>query len=323
MVKTLVMPPFKPGDEKNFTDIAGAEVFYSAAPTDEQLASAEVIIGTPKPDVLRKATSLKFLQITNAGADVYVANPDAFAKGAVLANLSGAFGQSISEFVLAMVLNLYKHMHLFRDSQNLCRWQDEGVQYSPVGKKLLIMGAGDIGTAVAKLFRAFNCHITGMRRTTGELPAEYDAMITPDSLDEALADADIVVAALPGTKDTYKMLDERRLKLLKKEALLINVGRGSLIDCDALAAILNENGIYGAALDVTDPEPLPPTHPLWKCKNCIITPHATGGSFGHLKATEEKLVDICRVNLSRYIKGEPVLNIVDFSTGYRVTEHRY
>lgn len=323
MVKTLVMPPFKAGDERIFSDIEGALLTYSAAPDDAMLAEAEVIIGVPSAAQLEKCKALKLLQITNAGADVYVKNAHLFGKDTVLCNLSGAFGQSISEFVLAMVLSLYKHLPLFRDNQNACLWKDEGVQYSPVGKKLFILGAGDIGTAIARLFRPFGCHITGLRRTAREVPPEYDEMVTMERLDEKLAEADIVAAVLPGTQETYKLLDARRLALLKKDAILVNAGRGNLIDCECLAERLQNGLLYGAAIDVTDPEPLPPEHPLWKCRNCIITPHATGGSFGHLKATEEKLADICRKNLERYVKGEKLMNVVDFKTGYRVEENRY
>lgn len=322
MIKALLTPPFSEERLENFKDISGYEYFFSAAPTAEEMASVEVILGQPKMDAIKAAPMLKWVQLTSAGSDTYVNNKASFPAGAKLTNLSGAFGTSISEFVLTMALMLYKHMHIFRDHQRAHEWKDVGVQNSPVGKNVLIMGAGNIGTDVAKLFRPFGCHITGVRRVPREIPAEFDAMITLEGLDEALKEADIVVAALPDTVQTHKLMNRERLSLMKQDAIFINVGRGGLVDHMALADILKEGKILGAAIDVTDPEPLPADHPLWDCENAIITPHITGGSFGHLKATEDTLYAICRENLIRYRDGKPLMNVVDFETGYRITEER-
>ena len=322
-MKAVVTKPFSEEHLSEFTGIEGYDFSYEAEISDETLETSDVILGQPSPARLAGAKKLKMLQITSAGTDAYTRNADIFPKTAAFCNLSGAFGQSISEFVLTYVFMLYKHLHLFRDHQNRHEWVDEGRQDSPVGKNLLILGAGNIGTCVARLFRPFNCRITGMRRSKAVVPPEYDAIITMDELDPALEKADIVVCALPGTKETEKLFDSRRLSLLKPTALLVNVGRGSLIDGLALADALDSGTIAGAAIDVTDPEPLPADHPLWACRNCILTPHITGGSLGHLKATEEVMFDICRKNLARLRDGEPLLNLVDFSTGYRVNDNRY
>ena len=322
MTNVLIVPPFRACDLERFCDIEGACCVYSAAPTAEELKIADVILGQPAPELLKQAENCSLLQITSAGVDGYVKRPELFA-GRTLTNLSGAFGQSISEFALAMVLSLYKHLNLFRDNQTACEWKDEGVQYSPVGKRLLILGAGDIGSAVARLFRPFGCHIVGMRRVKRAVPPEFDGMITMEELEPELRQADIVFCALPATSETYKLINADRLALLKPSAVIVNCGRGNLIDCNALAERLSKGLLYGAALDVTDPEPLPKEHPLWKCKNAIITPHATGGSFGHLKATEDRLISICRENLVRFIEGRPLLNVVDFESGYRRADDRY
>lgn len=322
MIQALVVRPFSENSLEKFEDIGGYEYTYAVNPAPEQLANAEVILGQPSGDEIKQAPGLKWIQITSAGSDHYMKNAELFAGGICLTNLSGAFGTSISEFSLTMALMLYKHMHLYRDQQRAHLWKDVGWQQSPEGKNLLILGAGNIGTAVAKRFRPFHCHIVGMRRVPREVPPEFDEMITTDGLDEALKQADIIVAALPDTAATHKLLNRERLALLKKTAIFINVGRGGLIDHDALAEALRENRILGAAVDVTDPEPLPPEHPLWDCPNAIITPHITGGSFGHLQATEDALYALCRDNLNRYRDGKPLLNVVDFETGYRVTENR-
>ena len=124
---------------------------------------------------------------------------------------------------------------------------------------------------------------------------------------------------LPGTKETAGLLDERRLRLMKKTAVLVNAGRGSLIDTAALEKVMAEGHLFGAALDVTAPEPLPESSPLWDMDNVIITPHVAGIGFGHLPETESKIADICCENLARYVRGEALINLVDRATGYRET----
>ena len=323
MREVLLLRPFRETDPERFRDLPDCRCRWTAAPAPEQLAAAEVIFGEPTREMLLAAPRLKWIQSPNAGVDRFLPNVDLIKeRGIGVSNMSGAFGESISEHVLADVLALYKHLHLFRDHQRAHLWKDEGAQYSPSGKDLLILGTGNIGSWVAKRFAPFGCRITGFRRSSGEVPEHFDRVVGREELDEALKEADIVVGALPGTEKTRKLLDRERLALLKPSAVLVNVGRGSLIDCEALAELLAAGKLYGAALDVTDPEPLPPGHPLWDCENAIITPHASGGSFGHLQSTEDELYRICHENLARYLAGETPLNLVDWETGYRKYENR-
>lgn len=319
MIRVLLYDPFRENHLGRFRDLDGFS--FELYRDESQLAGAEVILGNPSPALLAKAPRVKWVQICSAGSDAFFGCPELF-ENRTLTNLSGAFGQSISEFALTMTLMLYKHMHLFRDRQRAHVWADVGRQDSPVGKNVLILGAGDIGTRTAELFSHFGCHITGMRRTPRDVPPPFEKMITADGLDMALPEADIVICALPGTKETYHLLDARRLGLMKQTAVLVNVGRGGLIDSLALADALNSGRLGGAAIDVTDPEPLPADHPLWDCENLILTPHITGKGFGHLTATEEKLFEICRENLRRYRDGEALMNRVDMKQGYRVTDNR-
>ncbi len=318
MIEGLIMAPFEEADLAWASAVPGYHFTYADwEPAEEQLAAAEVILGQPSLEQLNRAKNLKWLQGTFAGVDYYAKG--GFPVGVTMTNVSGAFGQSISEFVLAMVLILYKKLHLYRDNQRAGLWQDEGWQETPEGKNLLILGAGDIGCAVARVFRPFGCHITGVRRVPRAAPPEFDEMITLEGLDATLGQSDIVVGALPNTPATVGLLGRRRLNLLKRSAIVVNVGRGNLIDCDALAEKLAAGELSGAALDVTDPEPLPADHPLWRCKNALITPHITGGSFGHLQETTERIYAICRENLERYREGMPLKNPVDLSIGYRST----
>ena len=141
-------------------------------------------------------------------------------------------------------------------------------------------------------------------------------MITEEGLESALAKADIVVGCLPATEKTRGLLNLERLHQMKKGAFLINVGRGNLIDTKALTAVLEEGWLGGAALDVTDPEPLPEEHPLWKMEQVILTPHIAGVSFGYSKDTENRILHICCQNLERYLTRKELLNRVNFSEGY-------
>ena len=322
MITALLMPPFREEHLSRFSDMDGYRFSFSGRPGPEDLAGVEVILGQPTLDMLRAAPRLRWVQGMAAGVDGFTSRAAEFPRGVTLTSLSGAYGQSISECVLTMVLSLYKKFPLYRDNQAAARWHDEGRQETPVGKRLLILGAGNIGCAVARLFRPFGCRITGVRRVPRALPPEFDAMITLDGLDAALPEADIVVCALPNTPATAGLFDRRRLALLHERAVLVNVGRGNLIDCAALAERLSAGLLWGAALDVTDPEPLPASHPLWACKNALITPHITGGCFGHLQATEDFAFRLCRDNLVRFRDGQPLLNLVDFESGYRATEGR-
>ena len=323
MIEALILEPVWPIDVKRLSEIEGYRFTQTKTPTAEELERAEVIIGLPTFEQLSAAKNLRWVQLSMAGADAYAKKKERFPKGVTLTNLSGAFGPSISEYVLTMCLTLHKQMAIYRDRQREHRWVDEGRQETPTGKNLLILGAGDIGTCTAKRFRPFGCHIVGLCRTAREIPEFFDEIVTFEHLDKALAEADIVVGALPSTPETRKLLNSRRLALLKPSAVLINVGRGDLIDTDALTAALSEGKLYGAALDVTDPEPLPPEHPLWDLPNAVITPHITGGTFGHSTITENIFYDICQKNLERYKNKEPLLNAVDLETGYRILENRY
>ena len=296
----------------------GYDMRHIENPTDEELAAAEVIVGFPPVPRLSSATNLKWLQIPWSGADGYADHPD-FPAHVTMTNATGAFGRPIAEYAFAAVLSLMRQFHQYRDCQKESKWERQGDEMSPTGKKVLILGAGDIGTNTARLFKMMDCHITGVRRVVREVPREFDEMITLDQVDGVLPEADIVICCMPHTPLTQGFLNRDRLNSMKKTAILVNVGRGTLIDHDALADVLNAGKIYGAALDVTCPEPLPQEHPLWKCRNVMITPHVSGQTFAGLKDKEDFFFRVCRENLIAYRDGKPLQNRVDLKTGYRVT----
>ncbi len=296
----------------------GYDMQHIENPTDEELAAAEVIVGFPPVPRLSSAANLKWLQIPWSGADGYADHPD-FPAHVILTNATGAFGRPIAEYAFAAVFALMRRFHQYRDVQKESKWERQGDEMSPTGKRVLILGAGDIGTNAARLFKMMDCHITGVRRVVRDIPAEFDAMITLEQVDQVLPEADIVICCMPHTPLTQGFMNRQRLELMKSTAIFVNVGRGTLVDHDALADILNAGKIYGAALDVTSPEPLPQDHPLWKCRNVMITPHVSGQTFAGLADKADYFFRVCKQNLENYRDGKPLANQVDLKTGYRVT----
>lgn len=277
------------------------------------IGSAEVVIGEPRTERIREAKNLKFVQMTWAGADIYTRG--GFPQGIKIANASGAFGSVIAEYVIGAILCVYRRFPEYIENQKVCIWRDAGAERTIEGKTALILGTGDIGSNIAKRLSAFGTKNIGIRRTG--VPAQYfDEMHTLSDIDSLLPYADLVIGCLPNTKETGHILNYDRLCLMKSDALFINVGRGSLIDTDALIRALEERRIAGAILDVLEKEPLAADSPLWKMPNVLITPHISGRGFGHDPATEKKVWDICLENLRRYIAGEDIINEVDMNLGY-------
>lgn len=277
------------------------------------IGSAEVVIGEPRTERIREAKNLKFVQMTWAGADIYTRG--GFPQGIKIANASGAFGPVIAEYVIGAILCVYRRFPEYIENQKVCIWRDAGAERTIEGKTALILGTGDIGSNIAKRLSAFGTKNIGIRRTGA--PAQYfDEIHTLSDIDSLLPHADLVIGCLPNTKETGHILNYDRLCLMKSDALFINVGRGSLIDTDALIRALEERRIAGAIFDVLENEPLAADSPLWKMPNVLITPHISGRGFGHDPETEKKVWDICLENLRRYIAGEDIINEVDMNLGY-------
>jgi len=280
----------------------------------DNLNAAHIIIGDLGPAELAGAANLQWFHLVWAGTDRYRAAD--FPAGAKFTNGSGAYGVMIAEHMMACMLAMVRQLGHYAERQAAHVWDKDWTEDTLEGKTVLILGAGDIGTQLARRLRGFDCRVIGIRRTVGVLPW-FDEVHTLDQLDELLPQADIVACALPGTTATKGLLHKSRLLAMKKTALLLNCGRGSLIVTKDLEDVLAAGHLGGVALDVTDPEPLPADSPLWDCSRVILTPHISGASFGHVAATEDKIYALAAENLRRYLTGEPLLNEVDFETGYR------
>ena len=314
--KILVVLPVSEGQKERLEEFADKSCFtytsYKKA-TKKMAEEADIIIGNIDPDLLEYAKNLEWLQLNSAGADAYV-KKGVLPEEVVLTNATGAYGPGVAEHMLAVLFSIQKKLHLYRDNQNQCEWQDEGEVMSLRGGCALIVGLGDIGLYFARLLRNFGYRVIGIKRRPGQVPQGVDELYTMEHLDELLPEADVIFSVLPETKATKNIFNAKRFREMKNSAVFLNAGRGSAVNTEDLCQALIAGEIYGAGLDVTDPEPLPSQHKLWNMKNVVITPHISG-DFHH-PATLYRIVDIAAGNLKRYCAGEPLMNVVHRKTGY-------
>jgi len=237
-------------------------------------------------------------------------------EGVILTNSSGTAAPVIAEHTIAMMLTLSRGLHRFRDEQANANWNrglaNAGVTSVINGKTMLVLGLGSIGSEVAQRANALGMRVIATRHSSREGPDYVDYVGLTDETLKLAAQADVIVNALPLTNSTRGFIDQKFFDVLPKNALYLSVGRGGTTDTDALLKALQTNAIAGAGLDVTDPEPLPSNHPLWKETNVIITPHLSGSGGASLGKTLELALE----NIRRYQAGEPMLNIVNIELGY-------
>lgn len=283
--------------------------------TQADLEWADVLLGNVSPQVL-SGMDLLWVQTGSAGVEPYL-RPGVLKEHTLLTNATGAYGLAIAEHMLGMLLELMKKLQLYRDAQQKANWGSQGAVTSLYGSTVLVLGLGDIGGEFGWRCKALGAKVLGVRRANREKPDYADGVFLLENLDELLPQADVVAVTLPGTEATKGLLGRERIARMKDGALLLNVGRGSIVDTEALCDALESGKLSGAGLDVTDPEPLPPDHRLWRIPTAVITPHVSG--FYHLKETHERIVRIFAENLKRFFAGEPLKNQIDFSTGYRKT----
>lgn len=319
MRNVLVTMPFEDRHKAYIEKIgADCEFHYTsrAAATKEEIQNAQIIIGNVNPDLIEASENLEWIQLNSAGADEYCA-PGILDKKTILTNATGAYGLAISEYMLGVAFMMQNKLYRYYRQQLDHQWKAAGKVSSIEGSVTLVIGLGDIGGEFARKMKALGSYVIGVRRKAGEKPEYLDEIYTTEHLDELLGRADFVAMSLPNTPQTYRIMDERRLRLMKKTAFLINVGRGNAVDPEALCKVLQEGHLGGCAVDVTDPEPLPADHPLWDAPRMIITPHVAG-KF-NLPETFERIVRISGENLEKFLAGDRdgMRNLVDFETGYR------
>lgn len=278
----------------------------------EIVESADVILGDVPAEMLQNSDRLKFIQLDSAGVNSYI--DGVLKEGTVLTNATGAYGHGISETMVAMTLLLMKKLHIYQKQQEAHLWKCAGPVTSLADAVVVSVGMGNIGGEYLKKCKKLGSYTIGVRRTSDEKPDWLDELHLVGQLDELLTRADVIALNMPDTPKTRKMFNRERLSQMKPGAILVNAGRGTAVDTEALCELLMDGRIGGAALDVTDPEPLPEDHPLWDAPNAIITPHVTGGYT--LKRTLDNIVELAITNYQNFITGMPMVNLVDFAEGY-------
>ena len=298
-----------PNCEFKFGDFMGKENI-----TEEDVQWAEIILGNVDAKHIKGSEKLLWLQTNSAGVEPYLGS-GVLANHTKLTNATGAYGLAISEHMLGMYLEIIKKLNLYRDAQLKEEWGTQGSVKSIYGATVLVLGMGDIGGEFAMRCKALGAYVIGVRRKDAQKPDYADEVYLTEELDNILPRADVVAISLPGTKETQNMFDSERISKMKDGAVILNVGRGTIIDTEALCDALESGKLLGAGLDVTNPEPLPKGHRLWQIPTAVVTPHISG--YYHLQETHERIVRIFAENLKKFFKGEELKNSIDFSTGYR------
>ena len=313
----LVLFPCDEGQRENLREAAGDRCDFIFETTNYQpyLESAHIIIGEPKNEEFALCRNLEYMQSPSSGVNYYV-DGGCFPKNAILCSSTGCYGNIIAEHMLAMTLSLCRRLPEYQDLQRRSTWQKLYYDKQLEDCTVLILGAGDIGTTLAKWLRPMVKKIIGIRRTVREFPYFYYEMYTTEALDDHIGSADLILCALPHTPETAGLLNRERLDKIKSDAVLVNGGRGSLIDQEALCHLLDAGHFFGVGLEVTSPEPLPADHPLWRAPRCIITPHASGNTFAPDSPLVRKIWAHMTANLAAYLDGKPLRSRADFSTGY-------
>ncbi len=291
-------------------------VELSPATSPQDIAAAEVAIGICTPEVLQQAGSLRWIQLLSAGVEHCVRQPLVREHHLLVTNMQRVYGASMAEHVMGMMLVLSRHLDYFLAQQQQAQWgaHTGGAQLLEdlKGQTILIVGLGGIGTEVAMRAHAFGMRVIATR-ASGRTGPDYVSYVgLPAELLKLTSEADYVVNCAPLTAQTAGIFDKAFFATMKPTARFISVGRGQSTVTSELIAALRERRIAGAGLDVTDPEPLPASSPLWHLPNVIITPHISAAT----PAASEFAFEVVLENLRRYVAGATMLSVVDIEHGY-------
>lgn len=299
---------------------AGTRVIVSADPAKLAAAAPEadvILNGEFKDPTLFKnvfplATRVRWVHSLSTGVE-HVLSPEIIASPVPLTNGRGVFRRPLAEWAIgAMLYFQYDHRRLIRQ-QEAGVWEAFDIEELH-GTTVGIVGYGEIGSTVAELAKPFGCRIVALRRKPGNSAGDplLDRAYASSQIDEMLAGCDFVVAAAPLTPSTRGLIGSAQIAALKSSAVVINIGRGPVIDEPSLIAALETNRIRGAALDVFETEPLPAGHPFYKLRNVLLSPH----SADHTPGWQDRAFQFFIDNFARFAKGEPLENVVDKHAGY-------
>jgi phosphoglycerate dehydrogenase-like enzyme len=313
----VIVPPMSAAETDDLKSVAPAIELVACrgeAEAIEQAAGAVACYGFITPGVIRASKSLRWVQQPSAGVEGLMDIPELVESDIVLTNMQRVYAPEIADQAIGYLLAFTRSLTHFVRSQSAQEWSSRrpGVVLDELlGKTLLVIGLGGIGSETARRAHAFGMRVLATDPKVFERPLYVEELHRPDVFHALLPRADVVASAVPLTKQSLRMIGAREFALMKRGVVLINVSRGKVVDTQALVEALDSGQVAAAGLDVTDPEPLPKDHPLWS-RRAIITPHSAGQSPGG----ERRRHELFRENLRRFAAGEMLLNVVDKKVGY-------
>lgn len=304
--------------------LPGVKIVYArdVASAAREAVDADIVTGITahpgicEPEILDNAQQLRWILALSAGVEKCIAVPSVVSRNLLITNLRGLGSAAIGEHAIALALALARGLDTFIGDQASGRWSPQDARASHMetlsGKTLLVVGLGGIGTEVASRAHGLGMKVIATRNRGHDGPDYVSHVGGPDELLQLASTADVVVNAAPLTDETRGIFNAKFFSSMKPTAYFVNVARGGSVVTADLVAALNSGKIGGAGLDVVDPEPLPPDHPLWHAKNVIITPHISSSS----DIPNEAIWVVVNENLRRYAAGEKMLSVVDMKREY-------
>jgi phosphoglycerate dehydrogenase-like enzyme len=282
--------------------------------TLERVIDADALYGFITPRVIRAGKSLRWVQQPSAGVEHLMKIPELVQSDIILTNMQRAYAPEIADQAMGYLLAFTRSLAHFVRAQPSQDWRSSGrgvVLDELMGKTLLVVGLGGIGSEISRRAAAFGMRVVATDPKVLERPLCVDELHKPSAFHALLPQANVLASAVPLTNVSRKMIGAKEFGMMKPGVILINVSRGGVVDTQALIDALDRKQVAAAGLDVTDPEPLPKGHALWS-RNVIITPHSAGQSPGGERRKHEVMCE----NLRRFASGEMLLNIVDKNVGY-------
>lgn len=319
-------------DEKRFAAVqaAAGQMQIVNCLDDEQarreIADADGFFGKITPDLLDAADQLRWVQTPTASLEHYLF-PELVAHPCLLSNMRGLFSDVVADHVMGFVLCFARNLHIYIRNQSQALWSAVGGETARVAvaagpgheseidrkhmhlsdTSLGVIGTGAIGSEILRRAKAFGMRLCGVDPIVREVPGVLDEVWPTDQLPKLLAESDFVVLAAPHTPRTAGLFGPQQFSQMRRTGILINIGRGAIVQLDALTDALQQDIIAGAALDVFEIEPLPADHPLWQMPQVILTPHIAAAS---IRVPERHLATLVE-NVRRFSQGEQLLNVVN------------
>lgn len=328
-MRLVIHPPCDDARLEKIREAAGEMEVVNCASNEEALAAmpdADAFFGKLTPELLAAAPKLRWVQSPTASLEHYVF-PELVEHSAVLTNMRGLFSDAIADQVFGYILCFSRNLHTYIRRQQQASWEPVGgeqgrpkftVGPATVGSidlahpslsemTLGVIGLGAIGAEIARRGACFGMRVLAVDPQREDAPEGVESLWKPERLDDLLAESDFVVICAPHTPETEKLFVRDRIRKMKRSAVLINIGRGVIVDLADLTAALEAGEIAGAALDVYEVEPLPADHPLWKRDDVILTPHVAGFS----PRIAERHLGVLLENVGRFQRGDELINVAD------------